>query len=78
LRAAWIAIDGLGTKAHFCPFAPENTYSDREVRNVLFRTRRGRVYRAVFIVEEDEVFVTHVRGPKQDVLSASDIEDTLD
>ncbi len=76
--AAWEAIDGLGTKARYCPLASEDAHSDREVRNVLFHTRRGRVYRAVFIIEDDLVVVTHLRGPRQDVLSASDLEDTLD
>ncbi|MBX3438621.1 MAG: type II toxin-antitoxin system RelE/ParE family toxin [Planctomycetaceae bacterium] len=76
--AAWKAIKRLGGNPRTCPFAPENGRSDREVRNVMFRTRRGRTYRAVFVIEGDAVFVTHFRGPGQDVLSSADIEQTFE
>jgi hypothetical protein len=45
--------------------APENEDCDFEVRQALFKTRRGRVYRALFFIESHEVFVLRVRGPGQ-------------
>lgn len=53
--------------------APENEFVDYEVRHFVFKTRRGRLYRALFTIVEDEVRVLHVRGPGQDVLSAKDL-----
>lgn len=68
LLAAWQAIDSLGEKAAYCPKAPENEHCDREIRNILFKTPKGRTYRAVFVIESNRVIVTHVRGPGQDAI----------
>lgn len=53
--------------------APENKYSSREMRNAFFKTRRGQIYRAVFYIEEETVFVTHIRGPRQKPLAEGDV-----
>jgi len=53
--------------------AVESDYVDFEVREVLFKTRRGLVYRALYTIRGDEVFVLHVRGPGQDFLSAEQL-----
>ena len=45
--------------------AQENDDCEFDVRQVLFKTRRGRVYRALFFIEGDEVFILRVRGPGQ-------------
>jgi plasmid stabilization system protein ParE len=45
--------------------APESADCDADIRQALFRTRRGRVYRALFFIDRDEVFVLRVRGPGQ-------------
>ncbi len=47
------------------PAAPESVVIGAEIRQLLFKTRRGRRYRALFIVTEHEVRVLHVRGPGQ-------------
>ena len=65
LAAASAAITGLASSPRRHSPAPENEFSDREVRNVLFKTRRGRIYRAVFYIEDATVVVTHIRGPRQ-------------
>jgi hypothetical protein len=36
-----------------------------EVRQALFKTRRGRVYRALFFIESTDVFILRVRGAGQ-------------
>ena len=56
------------------PLAPESEGRPEETRNIMFRTRKGRTYRAIFLVQRDEVRVLHVRGPGQDTLGADDIE----
>src|SRR3954467_575095 len=55
------------------PLAPESEGRPEEIRNIMFRTRKGGTYRAIFLVQGDEVRVLHVRGPGQDTLSADDI-----
>jgi plasmid stabilization system protein ParE len=53
--------------------APESSYYDDEIRQALFKTRRGRTYRALFVVVVDTVHVIHVRGPGQDLVSPDDL-----
>lgn len=54
------------------PLAPENTLLNRDVRNFLFKTRRGLVYRGLFVVIEDKLRILRVRGPGQPRLMESD------
>ena len=57
------------------PKAAEDEFCHRELRNTLFGTRKGRVFRAVFYVDGDHVIVTHLRGPDQKALSDDDLRD---
>jgi len=45
--------------------APESKEYSTAVRQVLFKTRRGRMYRALFTVVGRGVYIIHVRGPYQ-------------
>ncbi len=54
--------------------APEADDFDVNLRQHLFRTRRGNTYRLVFILRDDVVQVLAVRGTGQDFLQQSDIE----
>ena len=45
--------------------APENRNCDFDVRQSLFKTRRGRVDRVLSFVEGQEVFIVRLRGPGQ-------------
>ncbi len=45
--------------------APENEHAEREVRQVLFKTRKGSVYRALYTVDGEHVYVLRVRGRGQ-------------
>ncbi len=48
-----------------------------EIRQVGFKTRRGRTYCVLFTIRKDTVIVLRVRGPGQDSLSANDLPPTL-
>lgn len=54
-------------------FAPENQWSSSEVRQIVFRARRGLLYRAIFAISGTTVSVLHVRGPGQQLISADDL-----
>lgn len=56
-----------------CSIAPETAEFDFELRQVLFKTRYGSLYRCVFTVVGDEVRILRVRGPGQAPLKAADI-----
>jgi hypothetical protein len=45
--------------------SPESQDCDFEIRQGLFKTRRGRVYRVLFFVEGADAYVLRVRGPGQ-------------
>jgi plasmid stabilization system protein ParE len=53
--------------------APETEDHAVELRHVVFKTRRGLKYRAIFFLQGDLVLVTHVRGPGQDLVSPHDL-----
>lgn len=68
--AAWLAaydrtVEYLKTRADTFSEADENAELDLDVRQALFKTRRGRVYRVLFMIEQQEVFILRVRGPGQ-------------
>ena len=56
-------IERLEANANTFSEAYENTDLNMDVKEALFKTRRGRVYRASFLIESGEVFVLRVRGP---------------
>jgi plasmid stabilization system protein ParE len=53
--------------------APESDRYDDVIRLALFKTRRGRTYRALFVIADHTVHIIHVRGPGQDLLSPDQI-----
>ena len=52
--------------------APEDDFVDNAIRQIIFKTRRGRRYRALFTEIENEVRILHVRGPGQAPMKASE------
>ncbi len=58
-------LDRLAQRAPSFGLAPESEHTSLDVRQALFKTRKGRTYRALFTVMENEVFVLRVRGPGQ-------------
>ncbi len=76
---AWIkAWDDLLATLRVRPetfgLAPESSYHDDEIRQALFKTRRGRTYRALFVVVFDTVHVIHVRGSGQDLVPPDELQ----
>ncbi len=63
----------LRQNALACGYAPENEESDREVRQLFFRTTSGRRYRVVYFVDNDQVFILRVRGPGQPPLASDEL-----
>jgi plasmid stabilization system protein ParE len=56
--------------------APESQDHSREIRQVLFKTRRGRFYRFLYTVVDATVYVLHVRGPNQRPLQEGELGTT--
>jgi hypothetical protein len=73
LDAFEAAKNYLAANPFACGLAPENDYVDVEVRQIVFQTRRGNRYRALFTIAENEVRILHVRGPGQPLLSADEV-----
>lgn len=67
-------IARLESHADSFPEAYENADLEMDVKQALFKTRRGRVYRALFVLEGDEVFLLRVRGPGQAPVDGADID----
>jgi hypothetical protein len=53
---------------------PELSLPDFEVREILFKTRRGRYYRILYVIVEDEVRILRLRGPGEPDLPADELE----
>lgn len=63
LNAYDAAIAGLKTNAASFGLAFENEHCpDAEVRQTFFKTRRGHVYRLIYLIDGKEVYVLRVRG----------------
>jgi plasmid stabilization system protein ParE len=54
--------------------APESEGRPLEIRQILFRTRKGRDYRALYAIRGSEVFVMHIRAPGQDLVSPQELQ----
>lgn len=73
LEAYETAIQAIVRSPTSFGLAPEGEFFEREVRQVLFKTRRGRTYRALFTIEGDEVLILRVRGPGQPPLQPDEM-----
>ena len=63
----------LAEEAAAFSLALENAECDLEVRQALFKTRRGRVYRLLYFIDGNEAFVLRVRGPGHAPVTPGDI-----
>src|SRR4051812_27771082 len=70
-RAFDRALIALEESADRCPLAPENDFVEFEVREALFKTRRGLIYRILFTIRVNTVVILHVRGPGQDLIDTT-------
>lgn len=58
----------LSERADKCLLAPENEDHEEEIRHTVFKTRRGKKYRTLFVIREGCVYITNLRGPGQDLV----------
>lgn len=75
---AWInalqnALNRLRNDAEGCSAALENEHFDIEIKQQLFKTRKGNVYRLVFTIVADEARILRVRGTGQAPITPDDI-----
>ncbi len=71
----WLEVlDSLKERTDSYGLAPESEDHTEQIRQVIFRTKRGRPYRALFVLRDKEVFVLHVRGPGQRLLRPDELE----
>jgi plasmid stabilization system protein ParE len=62
------ALSTLEQSPNRCGIAPESEQIGREIRQLL-HGRRGGVYRALFVIEKNEVHVLHIRHAARDTMS---------
>jgi plasmid stabilization system protein ParE len=65
LRAYDEMVTRLEQQANSCGLAYESEDCGLDVRQALFKARLGRVYRASFLIEGQDVYILRVRGPGQ-------------
>ena len=76
--AAWVnayerARKRLTETADGCGEADENEFLDIDVKQSLFKTRHGRVYRLLFTIVDDEARILRVRGSGQAPVEPDDL-----
>jgi plasmid stabilization system protein ParE len=69
------AIDKIGEWPESFAEAAESHRLGVQLRQSLFKTRRGRTYRIVFEVLDTEITILRVRGPGQAPLGRRDVSD---
>lgn len=74
LRAYDDMIGRLEEQPFSCGPALEREDCAFDLRQALFKTRRGRVYRALFLIEGQDVYILRVRGPGQAPVDAGEFE----
>jgi plasmid stabilization system protein ParE len=76
-RYWWVAFDEaclrLAADPAIYPRAPEAELTGRNVRHMLFRTRKGRFYRLLYLTEGERITILRVRGRGQPELSDDEI-----
>jgi plasmid stabilization system protein ParE len=59
------AVENIAAAPETSAEAPEAGPLGRQLRQSLFKTRRGRIYRIVFELSDAEIILLRVRGPGQ-------------
>jgi plasmid stabilization system protein ParE len=70
------ALKKLHTQPATYAIAPECENDERDIRQLLFKTRQGLTYRALFVIREDLVRIIHIRGAGQDIINPNEIQST--
>ncbi len=64
----------LENHTHSFGLAPESDDHDEPVYQVIFKTRQGLPYRALFFIRENVISILHIRGPGQDILGPEELK----
>ena len=67
-------LRAIAQKPERYSIAPEAEILDRDIRQALFKTRRGHLYRALFMVVDDAVHVIAVRGYGQELATPYELD----
>jgi plasmid stabilization system protein ParE len=67
------ALEKIASSPESLAEAAESRPLGRQLRQALFKTRRGRVYRIVFEVSDTEIMIVRVRGPGQSPLRRREV-----
>ena len=67
------AASSLNVTHESCSVAAEDEEIGRGIRQRFFRTRRGGVYRILFVVIDNEVRILRIRGPGQGPVGRDEI-----
>ena len=68
------ALQTLSENPLRCSVAPESDAVELEIRQLFYRTKSRRSYRALFTIQGDEVRILHVRSPGQRLMRSGEIE----
>jgi plasmid stabilization system protein ParE len=68
-----LAAEQIRATPESYPEALEAHALRRDLRQALFKTRRGRFYRIVFQFNDSEVIILRLRGPRQSRLRRGDV-----
>jgi plasmid stabilization system protein ParE len=68
------AVEKIASAPETFAEAPESGPLGRHLRQSLFKTRRGRIYRIVFELSDAETIILRVRGPGQPRLKGRDLQ----
>lgn len=63
----------LPERALNCPLAPEAVLIGRDLRQLLFKTRRGNTYRSLFLIEGEFIELLAVRGAGRDLVTPAEL-----
>ena len=67
------ALTDIAQHPDHSPLAPEDEFTDIEVREFFFRTKRGHRYRILFTLIDEEIRVLRIRSPGQDLLTDGEL-----
>lgn len=70
----YMALHALSTNPERCSVAPETEVMGREIRQFLFGKGRN-IWRALFLIEQGQVCVLHVRRAARDTASREELAD---
>ena len=66
-------VDRVANDPERFALAPEDALAKFELRQALFKTPKGLMYRAVFTVLDETVLILRVRGPGQPALTEDEM-----